>query len=58
MEKQYQENHSNHIKQSGKPWKRGSPCFRITYLKLFKQSLSADNVKIRFRTGIIKRTQQ
>ena len=49
MEKLYQGNHVNHIKQSGKPWKRGPPSFRITDLKLFNWSLSAYNTKIRWR---------
>ena len=49
MEKLNQENHVNHIKQSGKPRKRGSHCFRITDLKLFNRPLSAYNTKIRWR---------
>ena len=57
MEKLYQENHMNHIKKSGKPWKRSSPCFRITDLKLFNQPLNAFNTNIRLRTRIIKGTQ-
>ena len=57
MEKLYQENHVNHIKQSGKPWKRSSPRFRITDLKLFNQPLSGYNTNIRLRKQIIKRTQ-
>ena len=57
MEKLNQENHVNHIRQSGKPWKRSSPCFRIIDLKLFDQPLSAYNTKIRLRTRIIKKIQ-
>ena len=49
MEKLYQENHVNHIKQRGKPWKRDSPCFRIIDLKLFNRPLSAYNTKTRWR---------
>ena len=41
MEKLYQENHVNHIKQCGKSWKRNSTCFRITDLMLFNRPLSA-----------------
>ena len=41
MEKLYQENHVNHIKQCGKSWKRDSTCFRITDLMLFNWPLSA-----------------
>ena len=57
MEKLNQENHVNHIRQSGKPWKRSSSCFRITDLKLFDRPLNAYNTKIRLRTRIIKRIQ-
>ena len=57
MEKLYQEKHVNHIKQSGKIWKRSSPCFKITDLKLVNQPLSGYNTKIRLRTRIIKRIQ-
>ena len=45
MEKLYQENYVNHIKQGGKSWKRDSPCFRITDLMLFNQPVSAYNHK-------------
>ena len=58
MEKLYQENHVNHVKQSGKPWKRSSPWFRIIDLKLFNRPLSAYNTKMRLTTRIIKRTQK
>ena len=45
MEKVYQENRVNHIKQCGKSWKRDSPYFRITDFMLFKWPLSAYNHK-------------
>ena len=52
MEELYQENLVNFIKQSGKPWKRGSSYFRITYLKFFNRPLSAYNTKISWKRQI------
>ena len=45
MEKLYQQNLVNHIKQGGKSWKRDSPCFRIIDFKLFNWPINAYNHK-------------
>ena len=37
---------------------KGSPCFRITNLRLFNRPLSAYNTKIRLRRRIIKKKTQ
>ena len=41
MEKLYQENHVNHIKQGGKSWKRGLSYLRIKDLMSFNWPLTA-----------------